>query len=78
MVFTGGTVGDGGSGVGVSVGGTGVEDGGIVGVGGMEVAVEVAGIIVVGVLQPDRVIRKSVIRMVFISLLFILFFQSSF
>ena len=63
MGLTGGDVGVGGNGVGVSVGGKGVAEGGIVCVGGTMVGVEVGGITVAGVLQPTRVMRVRDIRM---------------
>jgi hypothetical protein len=63
MAFTDGAAGEGGNGVDVSVGGTGVAEGGTVCVGGTVVGVEVAGTTVAGVLQLARVMRIRVIRM---------------
>ncbi len=62
MGFIGVGVGVGGKGVGVSVGGMVVTDGSTVTVGVMAVSVAVAGRIVVGALQPPRIMTRISIR----------------
>jgi hypothetical protein len=59
----GGEVGEGGRGVGVSVGGMGVAEGITIKVGGTIEGVEVAGMGVTTELHPARERRKNVIRM---------------
>jgi hypothetical protein len=62
MGFMGVRVGFGGKGVGVSMGSMGVVVGGMVSVGDMAVRVAVAGMIVVGALQPPRIMTRKSIR----------------